>query len=132
MQLQYVEWSPDSKQILFVTPQGEVHIYDALGNFVGRVPLFSDDATAKIAGIMWYNMVEGLVDPQVTRLFHIPRGENILVHSRRHDHSHIRRQATRSSRTLQARGAFVPYSCGLLLVSCRESGETNNHHGCAG
>jgi WD repeat-containing protein 35 len=72
MQLQYVEWSPDAKQILFVTPQGEVHIYDSLGNFVGRVPLFSDDATAKIAGIMWYNMVEGLVDPQVTGFFHRP------------------------------------------------------------
>jgi hypothetical protein len=30
-----------------------------------KVPLFSDDPTAKVAGLMWYNMVEGLVDPQV-------------------------------------------------------------------
>mmetsp|Transcript_1346 Transcript_1346/g.3417 ORF Transcript_1346/g.3417 Transcript_1346/m.3417 type:complete len:1179 (-) Transcript_1346:299-3835(-) len=68
MQLQFVEWSPTGKQILFGTPQGELHIYDQMGNYVNKVPLFSDDPTAKIAGLMWYNMVEGLVDPQAPTL----------------------------------------------------------------
>jgi WD repeat-containing protein 35 len=66
--LQFVEWAPDARQILFVTPQGEVHVYDSLGNFVNKVPLFNDDSSARVAGIMWYNMVEGLVDPQAPTL----------------------------------------------------------------
>ena len=53
MQLQFCEWSPDAKRILFVTPQGECHIYDAVGTSIARVPLFSDDSTARIAGIHW-------------------------------------------------------------------------------
>jgi hypothetical protein len=33
--LRHVEWSPDSgRHILFGTDQGEVHVYDALGNFI--------------------------------------------------------------------------------------------------
>mmetsp|Transcript_68370 Transcript_68370/g.163192 ORF Transcript_68370/g.163192 Transcript_68370/m.163192 type:complete len:1174 (+) Transcript_68370:203-3724(+) len=68
MQLQFCEWSPDAKKILFVTPQGEVHIYDQVGNPIARVPLFSDDSTARIAGIHWYNCVEGLVDPSAPTL----------------------------------------------------------------
>lgn len=68
MQLQYVEWSPDGKLILFVTPQGVVHVYDALGNFVSQVPLFSDDTTATVAGLSWYNGLEGLVDPNAPTL----------------------------------------------------------------
>lgn len=31
MELKLVEWSPDSKHILFVSKESEVHIYDATG-----------------------------------------------------------------------------------------------------
>ena len=63
MKLLFCEWSPDARQILFVTPQGEVHVYDALGNFITQCPLFSESSTARVAGVAWYNQQEGLVDP---------------------------------------------------------------------
>ena len=44
------------------TPQGEIHVYDALGNFMWMCPLFSDDSTARVAGISWYNELEGLAE----------------------------------------------------------------------
>jgi WD repeat-containing protein 35 len=62
MRLQFCEWSPKARQILFVTPQGEIHVYDALGNFMWMCPLFSDDSTARVAGISWYNELEGLAE----------------------------------------------------------------------
>ena len=41
----------------------EVHVYDALGNFITQCPLFSESSTARVAGVAWYNQQEGLVDP---------------------------------------------------------------------
>ena len=63
MKLQFCEWSPDARQILFVTPQGEVHVFDSSGNFIAQCPLFSEDSTARVAGVAWYNLIDGLVDP---------------------------------------------------------------------
>ena len=34
MELLYLQWSPDSKFILFCTMDGEIHLYDADGNFI--------------------------------------------------------------------------------------------------
>jgi WD repeat-containing protein 35 len=34
IQLAYIEWAPDGKQILFGTPQGEVKVYDYVGNYL--------------------------------------------------------------------------------------------------
>jgi WD repeat-containing protein 35 len=76
MKLQFCEWSPDAKQILFVTPQGEVHVFDALGNFISQCPLFSEDSSARIAGVAWYNQLEGLVDeaaPSIAIVFETGR-----------------------------------------------------------
>ena len=64
-QLSHVQWSPDGRNILFCTPQCEVHIYDAVGNFIAKLPLYClDDATAQtsLVGIDWYDGVEGLQD----------------------------------------------------------------------
>lgn len=39
IKLTSVEWSPDGKHLLFGSNNGQVHIYDQTGNFVGKVPL---------------------------------------------------------------------------------------------
>eukprot|EP01112_Ceratiomyxa_fruticulosa_P023110 TRINITY_DN8707_c0_g1_i1.p1 TRINITY_DN8707_c0_g1~~TRINITY_DN8707_c0_g1_i1.p1 ORF type:complete len:642 (-),score=109.58 TRINITY_DN8707_c0_g1_i1:206-2131(-) len=86
--LQRVEWSPDGgRHILFATSQAEVHVYDGMGNFISKVPLFcvdrSDDVQIEnsltansanatilpqIVGIDWYDGCEGYVDPNAPSL----------------------------------------------------------------
>ena len=39
--LRFVEWSPDSRNILFVTKSNEIHIYDHLGNKIKGLPLYA-------------------------------------------------------------------------------------------
>jgi len=39
--LRFVEWSPDSKNILFVTKSNEIHMYDHLGNKIKSLPLYA-------------------------------------------------------------------------------------------
>lgn len=57
-QLAFVEWSPDGKNILFCTLNGEVHVYDSEGIYSHRVPIYCLDTgtegTVAIAGIDWY------------------------------------------------------------------------------
>eukprot|EP00966_Prymnesium_polylepis_P261680 6045120-Prymnesium_polylepis.1 len=56
-QLCHVEWSPDGRNIIFCTLQCEVHIYDAIGNFISKLPLYClDDSSAdtSLIGIDWY------------------------------------------------------------------------------
>ena len=36
LRMQYVEWSPDARSILFGTANGEILVYDHLGNFIMR------------------------------------------------------------------------------------------------
>mmetsp|Transcript_9052 Transcript_9052/g.14851 ORF Transcript_9052/g.14851 Transcript_9052/m.14851 type:complete len:1200 (+) Transcript_9052:114-3713(+) len=61
-----VAWAPDGRNILFCTLDGEVHLYDNLGNFITKIPLFSSDDIAKaskIVAIDWYDGAEGYSDP---------------------------------------------------------------------
>jgi len=65
-QLAHVEWSPDGRNIVFCTMACEVHIYDAIGNFISKMPLYClEDAAAQtsLIGIDWYDGAEGLQDP---------------------------------------------------------------------
>lgn len=62
-ELAHVEWSPDGRNILFCTRACEVHIYDSIGNFVSKLPLYClEDAAAatSLVGIEWYDGSEGL------------------------------------------------------------------------
>uniref|UniRef100_A0A7S2LS93 Anaphase-promoting complex subunit 4 WD40 domain-containing protein n=1 Tax=Zooxanthella nutricula TaxID=1333877 RepID=A0A7S2LS93_9DINO len=56
--LAFVEWSPDGKNILFCTLNGEVHVYDTEGVYSHRVPIYCLDngteGAVAIAGIDWY------------------------------------------------------------------------------
>eukprot|EP00747_Dinoflagellata_sp_TGD_P185914 gnl/TRDRNA2_/TRDRNA2_42708_c0_seq1.p1 gnl/TRDRNA2_/TRDRNA2_42708_c0~~gnl/TRDRNA2_/TRDRNA2_42708_c0_seq1.p1 ORF type:complete len:1239 (+),score=279.59 gnl/TRDRNA2_/TRDRNA2_42708_c0_seq1:153-3869(+) len=70
-QLAFVDWSPDGKNILFCTLQGEVHVYDNEGIYSHRVPIYCLDngteGTVAIAGIHWYHGASG-PDNQVPAL----------------------------------------------------------------
>eukprot|EP00057_Strongylocentrotus_purpuratus_P012812 XP_011667286.1 PREDICTED: WD repeat-containing protein 35 isoform X1 [Strongylocentrotus purpuratus] len=66
MQLCQVEWSPDSKTILFGMTNGELHIYDNQGNFCSKLTAFClTNATGAVhlAGVDWYDRKHGLVEP---------------------------------------------------------------------
>jgi len=70
-QLAFVEWSPDGKNILFCTLNGEVHVYDNEGIYSHRVPIYCLDngteGTVAISGIDWYDENTG-PDNQVPTL----------------------------------------------------------------
>eukprot|EP00039_Didymoeca_costata_P008719 m.115408 g.115408 ORF g.115408 m.115408 type:complete len:1163 (+) comp14202_c1_seq1:133-3621(+) len=62
-----VEWSPDSKKILFGTKQGEVHVYDAAGTFIEKMDLQclqGSPGTPKIIGMSWYGGEFGFVEAE--------------------------------------------------------------------
>nr|XP_054760120.1 WD repeat-containing protein 35-like [Lytechinus pictus] len=66
MQLCQVEWSPDSKTILFGMTNGEVHIYDNQGNFCSKLTAYcltNATGAVHIAGVDWYDGKYGLVEP---------------------------------------------------------------------
>jgi WD repeat-containing protein 35 len=58
-QLAFVEWSPDGKNILFCTLNGEVHVHDNEGVYSHRIPIYCLDngteGTVAISGIDWYS-----------------------------------------------------------------------------
>lgn len=62
-ELAYVEWAPDGKFIAFVTMENEVYLYDNAGTKITDLTLYAvdqgDQANALIAGIHWYNGLEG-------------------------------------------------------------------------
>ena len=45
-QLAFVEWSPDGRSLLFVTLDGEVHVYNQYGNRLGSVNLFAAEESS--------------------------------------------------------------------------------------
>lgn len=56
VELKYIEWSPDSKMIIFVTLDSEIWIYDSLGTRLRSLPLNDElvnDST--IVGINWHH-----------------------------------------------------------------------------
>ena len=58
LQLTHVQWSPDSKMILFGTMSGEVHRYDsATGNCVSKVQAYcvEDSPGVKLCGLEWFD-----------------------------------------------------------------------------
>jgi len=66
-ELAHVDWSPDGRNIIFCTMQCEVHIYDSIGNFISKMPLYClEDSSAQtsLIGIDWYDGAEGLQDPE--------------------------------------------------------------------
>ena len=95
--LRFVEWSPDSRNILFVTKSNEIHMYDQNGNKIKNLPLYamdtkknggsgarrndndddddddddSDDDDGEdntIIGIHWYDGTEGHMDADAPTL----------------------------------------------------------------
>ena len=61
IQLCLVEWSPDSRMILFCTPQGECHLYDPNGTAIGKLALYGNEGGGggggggtDIVGIEWH------------------------------------------------------------------------------
>lgn len=66
LQLSKVEWSPDGKIILLGIANGEVQVFDNMGNPIGGVTLYClEEATGayKIAGLEWYNGRFGYMEP---------------------------------------------------------------------
>jgi len=71
IELSMVEWSPDGRNILFGTLQtNEVHLYDNMGNFIARLPIYAvaADSGVRLIGIAWYNGLSGYVEPNVPSL----------------------------------------------------------------
>jgi WD repeat-containing protein 35 len=73
--LELVEWSPDGRCILFATAQSDVQIFDAMGNFLARLPIYAIDSPGgahsmsapsllmpKIVGLEWFHAFDGVVD----------------------------------------------------------------------
>jgi len=61
--LAFVQWSPDGRHILFVTPESKVHIYDSTGNRLATMPLYAleNGNDANIIGVHWYDGTQGHV-----------------------------------------------------------------------
>ncbi|KAK3088211.1 hypothetical protein FSP39_016191 [Pinctada imbricata] len=65
-QLAHVQWSPDGKIILFGMTNGEVHLYDNTGNFISKLQIYclsGVSGSITIAGLDWYNGVNGYIEP---------------------------------------------------------------------
>ncbi|XP_050408389.2 WD repeat-containing protein 35 [Patella vulgata] len=65
LQLAHVEWSPDGKMIMFGMVNGEVHIFDNMGNFITKLQIYclsNVTGAIHISGIDWYNGVHGYIE----------------------------------------------------------------------
>ncbi|XP_056645490.1 WD repeat-containing protein 35 [Diorhabda sublineata] len=62
IQLSGVQWSPDSKLLLFSLKTGMLHLYDNQGNFVMKLNVLCHDPSFEaipIVGLDWYNGING-------------------------------------------------------------------------
>eukprot|EP00756_Hemistasia_phaeocysticola_P065639 Hpha_TRINITY_DN8695_c0_g1::TRINITY_DN8695_c0_g1_i1::g.168905::m.168905/K19674/WDR35, IFT121; WD repeat-containing protein 35 len=69
LHLTHCVWSPDAKNLLFGTIQGEVHIYDAItGNYMQKVQGFciEDSPGVKLCGLEWYDNADQISEGQPT------------------------------------------------------------------
>ena len=71
MQLKYVEWSPDSRFILFVTMDAEVWIYDADGGKVRSFTLVGQDHSS-LGGEVGKSYTGILIAMQILYLYYLP------------------------------------------------------------
>ncbi|KAJ3392142.1 WD repeat-containing protein 35 [Lobulomyces angularis] len=62
-----VQWSPDSKSILFGTATGELLLYDMNGNYLTKTLSYCHEnaAVIKLSSIEWYNGINGYIEPKV-------------------------------------------------------------------
>src|SRR3954467_8802016 len=52
IELSFVEWSPDGRNILFGTANGEVHLYDNIGNHLVKLTVYAaSNAQSRIIGL---------------------------------------------------------------------------------
>ncbi|CAH1774582.1 unnamed protein product [Owenia fusiformis] len=66
LQLAHVEWSPTGKMLLFGMTNAEIQIFDNGGNFIGKLQVYclaNVTGAIQLAGIQWYNGVNGYVEP---------------------------------------------------------------------
>ncbi|PVD32416.1 hypothetical protein C0Q70_07850 [Pomacea canaliculata] len=71
VQLACVEWSPDGKKILFGIANGEVQVFDNVGNFISKLQVYcltNITGAIHIAGLEWYNGAHGYVEPNCPSL----------------------------------------------------------------
>ncbi|TPX32150.1 hypothetical protein SmJEL517_g04695 [Synchytrium microbalum] len=66
IQLAHMTWTPDGKNILFASVQGDLQLYDGEGNFLSKVAGHGNTmgSLIKIATVDWYNGALGIPDPQ--------------------------------------------------------------------
>jgi WD repeat-containing protein 35 len=62
-----VQWSPEGNHLLFATTEGEVHLYDSVGEFAVVVNVYAVNTNAgvDIIGLRWYNGSRGYLDTNV-------------------------------------------------------------------
>lgn len=63
-QLKLAEWSPDMKNIIFITRENKVLLHDSSGNYLTPVPVsaVNENEGVNIIGIHWYNGDRGVID----------------------------------------------------------------------
>jgi WD repeat-containing protein 35 len=92
LQLALMEWSPDSRSILFCSVQGECHMYDCDGNPMSVVYLLASEGSGSspLTGIDWYGgaaNAEGEIPPTLAIAFE--NGNVQLMRGARDDESPI-------------------------------------------
>lgn len=81
-----IEWSPDSRYLLFAMAMGAVHLYDAnSGAFLTELGVKAGEET-RIAAIDWYSGADGYADPTAPTLAVVfDNGKALLMRSEHDD-----------------------------------------------
>ena len=65
-ELSQVQWSPDSKKLLFATTSGELQLFDGQGTFISKLNNFCNEGVSvKVSSIAWYNGANGYIEPNI-------------------------------------------------------------------